>query len=322
MRAAILVVLALVGSAHAHGLRTAYVDVSEVEPGHALVHVHQTTPDGSLAVRADTACTLAPATEAVFDRTWLLACPGGFAGRVLEVDGLGPIIGDAVAYVTLADGTTATHVVRAADPQLELAPPRALEARAGEYPLARAPSTFAVAREFVGLGLVHIITGFDHLLFLLLIVLLLRDVRSVLLAETAFTLSHSLSFTATSLGWIHVSSAAAEVCIALSLLLLAADVRVGHASPRWRGAAMALVFGFVHGLGFAGGLRELGLPDHAIGTALLGFAGGIEIGQVAFLALALTALHFARRLARVQLATVYAIGSVSACWVIERMLAL
>jgi hydrogenase/urease accessory protein HupE len=308
---AILVVLALAAPAHAHGLRTAYVDVSEVEPGHALVHVHQTTPDGSLAVHADAACTLAPATEAVFDRTWLLACPGGFAGRVLAVDGLGPIVGDAVAYVTLADGTTATHVVRAADPQLELAPP-----------LARAPSTLAVAREFVGLGLVHIITGFDHLLFLLLIVLLLRDVRSVLLAETAFTLSHSLSFTATSLGWIHVSSAAAEACIALSLLLLAADVRVGHASPRWRGAAMALVFGFVHGLGFAGGLRELGLPDHAIGTALLGFAGGIEIGQVAFLALALTALHFARRLARVQLATVYAIGSISACWLIERMLAL
>jgi hypothetical protein len=86
---------------------------------------------------------------------------------------------------------------------------------------------------------------------------------------------------------------------------------------------MALVFGFVHGLGFAGGLREIGLPEHAIGSALLGFGAGIEIGQVAFLALVLAAFYASRTLAvlpRLQLAGVYAIGGLSAYWFIERAL--
>jgi hypothetical protein len=243
---------------------------------------------------------------------WLLDCTGGIAGHALAVRGLGPIISDAVASVTFIDGTTRTELLREATPTIDLAP-------ANE-------SALAVAREFVGLGLVHIVTGYDHLLFLLLLVLLLRDVRGVVLAETAFTLSHSLSFSATALGWIRVSSSAAELCIALSLLLLAADIEMrGPAPPRWRGVAMALVFGFVHGLGFAGGLREIGLPEHDIGAALVGFGGGIEFGQVAFLALVLGALHLARRwsrLPRAKLVALYAIGGLSAYWVIARALVL
>lgn len=307
--------LGVVTRADAHGIRTAYLEVTELEPGRALVHLRETIPGAKLAVRTESPCTLgaADADTAGPGLAWLLACPGGLAGHALIVDGLGPVIGEAVAYVALADGTTATRLVRVDEPRVELAP-------------SDAGSAFAVARDFVGLGLLHIITGYDHLLFLLLIVLLLREWRSVLLAETAFTLSHSLSFTATALGWIHVSAAAAEACIALSLLLLAADIRlVGPPAPRWRGAALALVFGCVHGLGFAGGLREIGLPDHAIGAALLGFAGGIEIGQVAFLALVLISLHLARRLAvlpRIQLAGLYASGAVSTYWLIERLIVL
>jgi hypothetical protein len=172
------------------------------------------------------------------------------------------------------------------------------------------------------LGVVHIGTGDDHLLFLLLLVLLLRSARSVLLAETAFTLSHSVSFSATALGWIHVSSAGAEACIALSLVLLAAEIEPrGPPADAWRGARLALVFGLVHGLGFAGGLREIGLPERAIAAALVSFGAGVELGQVAFLALLLGGLHLmrdARMLPRLRWAAVYGAGSISAFWLIER----
>jgi hypothetical protein len=315
MRAAIVaLVVASSATADAHGMRSAYVEIGELEPGHASVHLRLVAPDPSLAIVADDGgCTLAAqSSTSPYDRVWLLDCTGGIAGHALAVRGLGPIISDAVASVAFADGTTRTELVREGTPIIDLAP-------ADE-------SALAVAREFVGLGLVHIVTGYDHLLFLLLLVLLLRDVRGVVLAETAFTLSHSLSFSATALGWIRVSSSAAELCIALSLLLLAADIEVrGPAPPRWRGVALALVFGFVHGLGFAGGLREIGLPEHDIGTALVGFGGGIELGQVAFLALVLGALHLARRwsrLPRAKLVALYAIGGLSAYWVIARALVL
>jgi hypothetical protein len=216
-------------------------------------------------------------------------------------------VSEVVVWTTFADGTTSSRIVQPGEPRFEL--------RSGA-------SGAAVVREYVRLGVVHILTGYDHLLFLLLLVLLLRRVRSVLLAETAFTLSHSLSFSATALGWIHVSSSAAEACIALSLVLLAADVKVRGAGARaWQGARMAFVFGLVHGLGFAGGLREIGLPERAVAPALVSFGAGVELGQVAFLALVLGGLHVVRNasgLPRVKLAAVYAAGSLSAYWLLER----
>jgi hypothetical protein len=315
MRAAIvaLVLAAAASHADAHGMRTAYVEIDELAVGHAAVHLRMVAPDPAVTLETADGCTLAAQSAgSIYDRLWLLDCPAGIAGHTLVVDGLGPIISDAVAAVTFADGTARTEIVRAASPTIALAPAD--------------DSALAVAREFVGLGVVHIATGYDHLLFLLLLVLLMRDVRGVLLAETAFTLSHSLSFSATALGWIRVSAPAAELCIALSLVALAADIELrGPPGARWRGVAMALVFGFVHGLGFAGGLREVGLPEHAIGVALVGFGAGIEIGQVAFLASVLVALELARRwshLARAKLVVVYAIGGLSAYWVIARAVVL
>ena len=308
----LVVVCCLAATASGHGMRTAHVELVEVSPGHAVVHLQLGAPDPALAISAGAGCTVGSAdAEAMFVRTWRVDCAGAIADHELALSGLGPITSDAVVTIALADGTTATQLVRADAPEIVVR---------------RAScSTASVARQFVGLGLVHILTGYDHLLFLLLIVLLLRDVRSVVLAETAFTLSHSLSFSATALGWIHVSSAAAETCIAVSLLMLAAEIDLRGGAARWRGAAMALVFGLVHGLGFAGGLREIGLPDQAIGSALLGFGAGIELGQVAFLAVVLAVLRVLRDVAirpRVELAGLYAIGGFSAYLVLSRALQL
>src|SRR5205809_535397 len=119
----------------------------------------------------------------------------------------------------------------------------------------------AVAVDYVRLGIAHILHGADHLLFLLALVLYVRRPRAVLVTETAFTLSHSLSFSAVALGWVHVFAPTAEACIALSLVLVALDVGRAHAErdAARQGAAIALVFGLVHGLGFAGALSEVGL---------------------------------------------------------------
>jgi hypothetical protein len=305
-----LLVLLVCPPASAHGMRTAYVEIVEAEPGHATVHLRLTTPDASLDVEAEPCCTIERAgdAESPYDRAWLLECPNGLTGRTLTVRGLGPVVSDAVLWMSFADGTTASRILQPGDPRFEL--------RSGA-------SGWPVVRQYARLGVVHILTGYDHLLFLGLLVLLLRRVRSVLLAETAFTLSHSVAFSATALGWIAVSPAAAEACIALSLVLLAADVRPWQQAPKaWRGAALALVFGLVHGLGFAGGLREIGLPEHAIAPALVSFGAGVELGQVAFLAVVLGALHLVRRacsVARLSTVAAYAAGALSAWWLIERV---
>jgi hydrogenase/urease accessory protein HupE len=308
-------VFALLGAtvASAHGTRSVSVDVTEIGPGKAIVHVRAVMPEDAVEVRAAFAepCTSSPG-EHEGDRVTAVTCPGSLAGSRVTVTGLGPIVSEAILVVSLHDGQRVSRVLTTAEPSFVL------------------PSTQsgpAVARSYVRLGVVHILTGYDHLLFLLSLVLLLRRARSILLAETAFTVSHSISFSATALGLIRVSAPAAEAAIALSLVLVALDIgREGAAASARSGAAMAFVFGLVHGLGFAGGLAEIGLPEAHVPLALLGFAGGVEIGQVAFLAVLLVVLHLAsRRLPERRLLAgarwgSLLIGAVASYWLIERTL--
>jgi hypothetical protein len=308
---AVLAVL-LPSSAEAHGMRSAYLEVAFVRAGEATVHLRVTANDPELQLRTGEGCALAPAGEggSPYDRFFVLTCKDGSAAPWIEVTGLGPVVSDAVAYVSLADGTTRSKILTPDD---------------SRAPLVRTGGRLDVLYEYVGFGTRHILSGADHLLFLFLLVLWVKEWRKVLLCETAFTLSHSLSFSATALGWIRVSPLAAEACIALSLLLLALDAnREAHVPNKWHAALMALLFGLVHGLGFAGGLREIGLPDHAVGIALLGFGAGVEVGQIAFLASLLAILYAANRLRFIRIAElglVYAAGSLSAYWLLVRSLA-
>lgn len=308
--AAITAVLCAAPPAAAHGMRTAYLEVIESAPGAAVATLKVTAADPLVTPRFPEGCEAtsagAPAANA---QAFVIRCDGPLAGREIGVDGLGPILSEAVVRVALHDGGAASAVLTADHARLQIP---------------RRTSAIAVARAYVGRGVVHILTGADHLLFLLALALHLRRVRAVLLAETAFTISHSLSFSATALGLVRASSAAAEAAIALSLVLLAGEaVRSRDRDPSLLGgAASALVFGLVHGLGFAGGLAEIGVPDGAAAVALVGFGAGVEIGQVAFLAvvLALGAL-LSRRvpLPRLALAGGYGVGVAGAFWLFQRL---
>ncbi len=308
--AAALVALALAAIprlSFAHGMTSAYLEIQEQAPGRALIRfvVPEKAPD--VRPRFPQECRAEPGAGAI-----LLLCDGPLAGRTIGIDGLGGRVTEAVVWASLSDGTTASRILSEGDPSWKIPARR---------------SAAEIARAYVRLGAEHVLSGADHLLFLLLLVITLRRPRAVLLAETAFTLSHSVTFSLTALGLLTVSPLAAEACIALSLVLVALDVGRRETSAR-AGAAMALGFGLVHGLGFAGGLREIGVPDQGAAYALLGFGLGVEIAQVAFVLASLAAFAVMRRfvrrpkmLARVEVALAYAAGAIASFWLFERVAA-
>jgi hydrogenase/urease accessory protein HupE len=242
---------------------------------------------------------------------WTVECgSGGLAGAEIEVKGLEAVRSDVLLRVTRADGSEVRAVLRAEAP---------------DYRLPRSQRPFDVATSYLALGVEHLLTGADHLLFLLGLMLLVKERRRLLATVTAFTLGHSVTLSLAALGLVHVPPAPAEAAIALSILVLAVELardRPGALSRRpW---VMAAAFGLLHGLGFAGALAEVGLPAREIPLALLSFNTGIELAQIAFLvaagALLFAWLPVAKRLPAWSAAVpVYAIGSLAAYWVLERV---
>jgi hypothetical protein len=215
---------------------------------------------------------------------WRVACAGGLVGRELGIAGLTGSGSDALLHVALADGRALDAVLTAAQPT---------------YRVPARESTAAVFADYLRLGALHLATGVDHVLFVLGLVALLRGGRRLVLAVTAFTLGHSVTLAAASLGLVHVPSGPVELGIAGSLVAVALalarpDGGTNSGLVR-RPAALPFAFGLLHGLGFAGALAAAGLPDRALPLALLAFNLGIELGQLALVALALPVLAWFRR---------------------------
>ena len=192
-----------------------------------------------------------------------------------------------------------------------------------------------VARTYTVLGIEHILSGIDHLLFVLALIIITRGGWNLVKTVTAFTVSHSITLTLATLGYVHVPQRPVEAVIALSIVFVAAEILRGRqgqvgitARAPW---IVALLFGLMHGLGFASGLKDAGLPDAHIPTALLFFSIGVEAGHFLFIGfiLALAAVIFRaasrltplnqRRFALPQLVPPYAIGSVAMFWMIQRL---
>jgi hydrogenase/urease accessory protein HupE len=244
---------------------------------------------------------------------WLLDCGvEGLVGRQLGVSGLEITGTDALLRLSLRDGRGVQRVLRPSAPIIEVPE--------------RTPR-LAVARDYAGLGVRHILGGADHLLFVFGLLLLVGGGRRLVQTVTAFTVGHSITLGLATLGFVHFPSRPIEVLIALSVFWLAVDLaRDPNARASWMRRApwlMAGTFGLLHGLGFAGALAEVGLPEGEIPLALLSFNCGIEAGQLLFVSV-MVAARQALRWSAVPLPAwgarvpVYAMGSLAAFWCFER----
>ena len=191
------------------------------------------------------------------------------------------------------------------------------------------PDAWQVARTYFRLGVGHILTGWDHLLFVIALVLLLRRGWVVVRAATAFTIAHSLTLIGTTLGLIGLAQAPVETLIALSIVFLAVEIvkqRDGHMRLSVRAPwVIAFLFGLLHGFGFAGALREIGLPEGDVPAALITFNLGVEAGQLVIVAAVLAVIAALRRFAapalRPAIVTAsYGIGTAASSWFFARLI--
>jgi hydrogenase/urease accessory protein HupE len=183
-----------------------------------------------------------------------------------------------------------------------------------------------IAVDYAALGVEHILTGFDHLLFVVALTLLVRQKRALVVTITAFTLAHSLSLAATVLGLVNVPAPPVEASIALSIVLVCAECLRPSGSLTQRAPwLVAFAFGLLHGLGFASALLEIGLPERHVPLALLFFNVGVELGQLGVIAavtsVGLGVARLGLRQAWLRPSVIYAMGTLAACWSIERVAA-
>jgi len=320
--AALLVLLAGLPAAHAHESRPAYLEIKETAPGRYSIlwrtpvlagmrlPVALKLPEGVRNVEEPSVQEL---TDSQLERRSIDAGPDGLAGKRIEFPGLQLTITDVLVRIERLDGTHSTEIVRPQRPWLEIAAPR---------------GAWASARLFVGQGIEHILLGVDHLLFVLGLLAIVRTPWMLVKTITAFTLAHSLTLAAATFGVASVPAAPLNVAIALSILFLGPEIvraRRGGTSFTIRHPwVVAFAFGLLHGFGFASGLAALGLPKGEIPLALLAFNVGVEIGQLAFVALVLLLVR-AFTVLRVQwprlaeLAPAYVVGSLGAFWTIQRV---
>lgn len=322
--AALLSMLAS-GSVFAHEVRPAYLELRQTgaETFDALWKVPGSGEDSRLGlyVELPAACEnvsepRAAMVNSAFTERWSVKCAGGLTGGTIHIAGLSATMTDVLVRQQRLDGTMQiTRLTPSAPSFVVTAAPRALE----------------VTRTYGVLGIEHILLGVDHLLFVLGLLLIVgRRWRSLLSTITAFTVAHSLTLALAALGLVRVPQAPVEAVIALSIMFVASEIlraRAGRPGITARAPwVAALSFGLLHGLGFAGALREVGLPQSSIPLALLLFNVGVEIGQLAFVAasLGLIAALGRPRVAWPDWAEAippYAIGGCAAFWAIQRIAA-
>lgn len=322
----------LAGGAQAHEVRPGYLQIRETGPDrYAVLWKVPARGDYRLGmyVRMPEDCAGAPSQgsfiDAAFVEQWTVRCPGGLAGRAVSIDGLSATRTDVLARFERLDGTSQTA---------RLTPDQT------SFEVTAAPSSLDVARTYFVLGVEHILLGIDHLLFVLGLLFLVNGWRRLVATVTAFTVAHSVTLAAATLGLVHVPQAPVEATIALSVMFVAAEIVHGARGRAGLAARapwlVALVFGLLHGFGFAGALSQIGLPEKDIPLALLFFNVGVEVGQLAFIAAVVLVLSLLARMADrslraghgvwhaeslVRLPVAYLIGTVAAFWMVERVVA-
>lgn len=309
------------GGVSAHEVRPGYLELRELGPGaFSVLWKVPMRGEARLGLRPMLPEACEPRSEmssqavggAMIER-WSVACDGDLGGTTIAIAGLEGTLTDVLVRIERTDGGLHTVRLTPSQPSFQVPP---------------AAGVGQVAVTYLGLGVEHILLGIDHLLFVLALLLIVKGWRTLMATVTAFTLAHSITLAAATLGYVQVPQQPVEAVIALSILFLASEIVHAHQGrpgvAQRRPWLVAFVFGLLHGFGFAGALTEIGLPAHAIPLALLFFNVGVELGQLLFV---VAVLAFRQVIVHVPLRQVawtggvaaYAIGGVAAYWTIERV---
>ena len=309
---AILFIMLLARSVSAHEMSMAEMEVRETRAGEFL---WQWTASGAkpagdvLAARWPGNCVVDPN---------LMRCGElGLRGE-LTVDGLGNGYSAAMIKVYWLDGQSRVFTLTRRQPTVHLFGSAEDQRGMGE-----------IGSAYLLLGVEHILGGIDHLLFVASLLFLVGFQRRLIWTITAFTLAHSLTLASAALGWLTLRSAPVEATIALSIVLVASEAlnknpdtpTLAQRLP----ALVAFLFGLIHGLGFAGALAEIGLPQKHLATALLTFNLGVELGQLFAVGVVFAIWLWVRKLpatAQARVPLLYGIGSIAAYWSWLRIAAL
>jgi hydrogenase/urease accessory protein HupE len=298
-----------VGAARAHELSMAELQVSELSRGEFVVQWgagEKGMPADSLSPQWPEQCrTEGPA----------LHCGEQGLTGTLEIKGVGDRFSAALVKVRWLDGQARVYTLTAGQPSVHLFGSADDQRGMGE-----------VASAYTVLGIEHILSGFDHLMFVIGLLFLVGFNRRLVLTISAFTAAHSLTLASAALGLLTLRPPPVEATIALSIMLVAGEaLRERETLSRRSPALVAFLFGLVHGLGFAGALKDFGLPENHLSVALLTFNVGVEIGQLLTVAAAWLVYRAVRRMTfapQMRLATLYAIGAMAAFWTCTRLVAI
>lgn len=325
----IFLILSRIGIAQSHEVRPGYLQLKQIdEKAYDMIWKVPAKGDRRLGlyVRLPENCQSTEITSRFTDGAYVerlqVTCEGGLKGGAILIEGLETTRTDVLARIDSSNGHTQTVRLTPSQP---------------EFRVLDAPGYLSVVRTYLKLGVKHILLGFDHLLFVLALLLLVEGWRRLVETITAFTVAHSLTLASATFSWVEMPQAPVEAIIALSIMFVAVEILHRHrgrtsiaTGKPW---LVAFVFGLLHGLGFAGALREIGLPDHAIPLALAFFNLGVEVGQLLFvttifLLLWLIGQFMPRRAVDIDrtfpISTTlippssYAIGILASFWFIER----
>lgn len=326
--AVLLMTCLVASSSFAHEMRPALLKLTQLSDGDWLVAFKQPQVDGRfLNLQPVTNCRAGDVTAAVnneaLQESFPLYC-GQDQLRTVQIMRLDRTLIDVLVTIINADGSVDNHIISANQPSLDLS------------------RGAASVPTYLVLGVEHLLFGLDHVLFVLVLLYLVVGFKSLLKVITSFTVAHSITLGLSAFNLISISQTPVEALVALSIILparealLARTTNSGSTSIIRSNEAtsyrsfigknvwlLAFIFGLLHGLGFAGALAEIGLPENSAFSALFLFNVGLEIGQLfviamAYLCIALlqrVGLQLSKQQARLPL---YLVGGLAAFWFIER----
>lgn len=317
----LLIYQGLIQVCQSHEVRPGYLEIVETQKGRydilwkapgrvdGILKISPVLPQECVDIKTPAKRKL---PGSFLERRTVVCDPQGLTGKTIMIQGLSATITDVLVRITYAEGQSQTELLKPHKPS---------------FVVKGAQPWYGLADTYVRFGIKHILYGIDHLLFVLGLLLLSRGWGLLLKTITAFTVGHSISLALATFGFLNVPGKPLSAAIALSIVFLAGELVNAKKGKRsltinspW---LVSFGFGLLHGLGFAGALVQLGLPDAAIPLALFFFNVGVEIGQVLFVGLVLVVFSSLKKVEfrlpdAWRIVPIYSMGSVAGLWFIQR----